>query len=207
NLYNERAVERLITQEPDLMPNYPKEKAIRRGIDLAYGRRQITANVTSGILQGKSIGGIADGLQSSITDMSRDSAIRAARTAVTEAENAGRQDEYDAAEEMGIEMEKVWMATLDDKTRDAHGEADGQAVPEDEPFEVGGEQLMYPGDDSMGASGWNIYNCRCTMIARVKDVPMELDRRARDENGRNVHVGNITYKEWEAQKNGDGDTL
>lgn len=57
-LFNEEAVRHLIVEQPDLMPYYPKERAIKRGIDLEYGKRMITANVTSGILQGK----VRDGL-------------------------------------------------------------------------------------------------------------------------------------------------
>lgn len=56
-----------IVEQPELMPNYPPARALRRGIDLAYGRRQITASVTSSILQGRSLRGIADDLQQRIT--------------------------------------------------------------------------------------------------------------------------------------------
>ena len=65
-----------IVEQPELMPNYPPARALRRGIDLAYGRRQITASVTSSILQGRSLRGIADDLQQHITTMDRTSAIR-----------------------------------------------------------------------------------------------------------------------------------
>ncbi len=50
----------------------------------------------------------------------------------------------------------------DSKTREDHAEADGQEVGMDEPFDVGGEQLMYPGDPA-GSAG-NVINCRCTVI-------------------------------------------
>ena len=75
-------------------------------IDLAYGKKQITASVTSSILQGKSIKHMADDLQKRITTMSRDSAIRTARTAVTGAQNAGRMDSYAAAEKMGMRLKR-----------------------------------------------------------------------------------------------------
>jgi hypothetical protein len=80
--------------------------------------------------------------------------------------------EYDALIETDAETEdgevisekkaqKMWTAILDERTRDAHAEADGQIVDEDEPYNVGGEELMEPGDDSLGASDENICNCRC----------------------------------------------
>ena len=108
-------------EQPELMPNYPPARALRRGIDLAYGRRQITASVTSSILQGRSLRGIADDLQQRITTIDRTSAIRTARTAFTGAQNnAGRMDSYAAAERMGIKLKKEWLATLDGRTRHSH---------------------------------------------------------------------------------------
>jgi uncharacterized protein with gpF-like domain len=55
----------------------------------------------------------------------------------------------------------TWDATLDEKTRPHHYEADGQTVMIDEPFIVAGEKLMFPGDDSLGATAKNLLNCRC----------------------------------------------
>lgn len=200
DLWDEQTVKRLIKDEPDLMPYYPEKRALNRGIDLAYGKRQISACVTSSILQGKSIKGMADDLQTRIPTMNRDSAIRTARTAVTNAQNAGRQDSYVAAEKMGIEMEREWVSALDARTRPEHAEADGQVVGVDEPFTVGGEKLMFPGDRS--GSGWNIYNCRCTQIAKVKGVDTsDAKRRARDpETGESVLIENMSYAEWAGWK-------
>lgn len=166
-LFDERTVKRLIVEQPDLMPYFPEQKAVERGIDLAYGKRQITASVTSGILQGSSINRIAKDLLNRITGMSQTSAIRAARTAITEAENAGRQAAADELEKKGVIMKKRWIAAHDSRTRDAHIEADGQTADNDKPFVVGGEKLMFPGDKSMGASGWNLYNCRCTRATEI----------------------------------------
>ena len=58
--------------------------------------------------------------------------------------------------------EKEWLSTKDDRVRIEHLEVDGQVVPIDEPFIVGGEELMYPGDAS-GSAG-NVINCRCTEL-------------------------------------------
>ena len=199
-LWDEQTVKRLIKDEPDLMPYYPSKRALNRGIDLAYGKRQISACVTSSILQGKSIKGMADDLQTRIPTMNRDSAIRTARTAVTNAQNAGRMDSYVAATKMGIEMDREWVSALDARTRPEHAEADGQVVGVDEPFIVGGEKLMFPGDRS--GSGWNIYNCRCTQIAKVKGVDTsDAKRRARDpETGESVLIENMSYAEWAGWK-------
>ena len=167
-LYDEATIRRLLVERPDLMPYYPPSLALKRGIDLDYGKKQITARVTRGILMGESNRQIAAGLRERMTNMSVDSAIRAARTATTAAENGGRTASYQQAEDMGIEMTREWLATRDGRTRHEHGVADGQRVGVKEPFTVGGEKLMFPGDASLGASGWNLYNCRCAVKAMIK---------------------------------------
>lgn len=156
-LWDEQTVKHLIVEQPDLMLYYPPKRALQRGIDLKYGKQQITASVTSSILQGKSIPKIANDLQSRMQNMSRTSAIRTARTAVTAAQNAGRLDTYRAAQDMGIKLKKRWLATLDGRTRHEHRILDGQTVDIDKPFTVDGYELMYPGDSS--APGYLVYNC------------------------------------------------
>ena len=85
----------------------------------------------------------------------------------------GKSLEYETMVDMDSEIDgdpvkemaqkKVWITMLDDHTRAAHAEADAQEVDIDEPFEVDGEELMMPGDDSLGASEENLINCRCAM--------------------------------------------
>lgn len=197
-LWDEQTVKQLITESPDLMPYYPKKMALKRGIDLEYGKKQITASITSSILQGKSIKHIADDLQERITTMSRASAIRTARTAVTGAQNAGRMDSYKAAEGMGIKLQKQWLSTLDNRTRHAHAMLDGQTVDTDKPFKVDGYELLYPGDRS--APGYLLYNCRCTTIAVLPDVDTS-DALRRDQYGL---LPDMTFAQWENQKRGEG---
>lgn len=200
DLWDEQTVKRLMVEQPDLMPYYPPKRALKRGIDLEYGKKQITASVTSSILQGKSIKRIADDLQKRITTMSRNSAIRTARTAVTGAQNAGRMDSYAAAEKMGIKLKKSWLATIDGRTRHEHALLDGQTADTDKPFKVDGYELMFPGDPSGPAH--LTYNCRCTLIAAVDGVDTsDAKRRARDpETGESVLIENMSYAEWAGWK-------
>mgnify|MGYP004457841461 CR=1 FL=1 len=197
DLWDEQTVKRLIVEQPGLMPYYPKDRALKRGIDLAYGKKQITASVTSSILQGKSIKHMADDLQKRITTMSRESAIRTARTAVTGAQNAGRMDSYAAAKKMGINVRKRWVATKDNRTRHAHGMVDGQTVDWDKPFNVDGYDMMYPGD--MSAPGYLVYNCRCTMRtvekAEIEAEPRKM--RVKNANGEYEIVNEMTFAEWQ----------
>lgn len=84
---------------------------------------------------------------------------RIARTESTGAYNAGAEDAY-RREGAGVHM---WVATADDRTREEHLDAHGQCVPLNDPFNVGGVQLQFPGDPSGPPE--LIINCRCTTVA------------------------------------------
>lgn len=203
-LFDEQTVKRLIVEQPDVMPYYPEAMAVKRGIDLQFGKQQITASVTSSILQGRSIKQMADDLQNRIVTMSRVSAIRSARTAVTAAQNAGRMDSYAAADaQWGIKSRKKWVATKDLRTRHDHGVADNQIVDYDQPFDVGGYKMMFPGDGSLGAPGHELYNCRCT-VATATDDDLEAEdhmMRVKDpETGMYELVKKKSYREWYDEK-------
>ncbi len=195
DLWDEQTVKRLIVEQPELMPYYPPKRALKRGIDLAWGKKQITASVTSSILQGKSIKHMADDLQTRIITMNRDSAIRTARTAVTGAQNAGRMDSYFAAEKMGIKCRKEWMATLDGRTRHSHAMLDGEVVDNDKKFSNG---CRFPGDPD-GAPA-EIYNCRCTLVSVIEGIDTSNGKR-RDRYG---ILPNMTFAQWEKSKRGEG---
>ena len=197
-LWDEYTVKRLIKDDPDVMPYYPKERAVKRGIDLKYGQRQIKKSVTSGILQGKSVGNIAKDLQARVSEMNRASAVRAARTAITSAQNGGRMDSYKAASDIGIKVRKRWVATKDGRTRHAHQKLDGQTVDWDESFSSELGKIRYPGDPR--AKPALTYNCRCT-LRTVEKPGIEAEprkMRVRDpKTGRNVVVEEMTYEQWE----------
>ena len=193
-LWDEQTVKRLVKEQPDLMPYYPPERAVKRGIDLKWGKQQITAQVTSGILQGESIKHLSDRLQKNIPDMNRTSAIRAARTAVTGAQNAGRIESYAAAQKMGIDLMQEWVATLDGRTRHSHAAMDGEKIEPGKKFSNG---CRYPGDPS--GPSWEVYNCRCTLVASLPDVDTsDAKRWARDpETGEAKLIEDMTFSEWE----------
>lgn len=67
--------------------------------------------------------------------------------------------------ENGIER-KEWLTARDERVRPAHLDADGQVVETNQPFVVGGEHLMYPGDPN-GSPG-NTVNCRCLSLPYIE---------------------------------------
>ena len=148
----------------------PKKK-ISVPKDVAWNTKKINSSVLQGILQGEPLNKIADRLMP-IMDNNRTSAIRNARTLVTGAESRGRIDSYHELADQGIILKKVWIATGDDHTRDAHLVMDGQEVDIDENFVDGdGNELEYPADPS--GEPETVYNCRCTIRTHIIGVQNE----------------------------------
>lgn len=205
NLYNERAVEKLIKKNPKMLPEWK----IKERKDYAWNRQKVENAITQGIVQGKRIDEITDNLVDTLCT-ANDSKMRTfARTAVTGAQNAGRQAQMHDAEDMGIRVKKRWVATLDSRTRDTHQELDGQEVPVNEPFEVDGMEIMYPGDPN--AEPELVYNCRCTMVEVYEGIDSKSVRRAYyDEDDEEYEEGkrksytveDMTYSEWKKWKEG-----
>lgn len=86
-----------------------------------------------------------------------------ARTESLGALNGGRTDGHrDIARTLGGDWERIWIATLDGRTRPTHRSADGQRAAVNGTFSVGADRLRHPGDPLGSAA--EIINCRCTTI-------------------------------------------
>ena len=186
-LYDRNTVANLVMNDPDIIPWKPD---VDVPADLRWNRQMVTSHITQGILQGESIPHLSKRLLKTGNN-NKVAAVRTARTAVTSAQNAGRQAVYDKAKSMGLNLQKEWLATLDGRTRHDHGMADGQRVGLDEKFDVGGYKMKYPGDTS--APGWLVYNCRCTTIT------VEPPHITKGEEPRK------TYSEWAGGKKKAGE--
>lgn len=130
-----------------------------------WTKQRLSSEILQGILQGESIPKISDRLKDFVGG-NEAAAIRAARTAVTYAENQGRLDSMKAAlKECGLVYEKQWIATHDSRTRKSHAKLDGKMATLHEPFDNG---LMCPGDPD--GEPEELYNCRCTMNRVLKGI-------------------------------------
>lgn len=205
NIFNDRSVARLIKQKPKMLPEWK----IDEEKDYKWNRQKVENSITQGIIQGKRIDEITDDLVDNLCTTNDNKMMTFARTAMTGAQNAGRQAQMEDAEDMGIKVKKRWLATLDSRTRDTHAELDGQEVPVDEPFEVDGMEIMYPGDPN--AEPELVYNCRCTMIEVYEGIDRKSVRTAYyddqdeeydDKHRKSYQVEDMTYKEWKKWKEG-----
>lgn len=156
--------------------------------DMAWNRKLVASQLTQGVLLGESIPKMARRVQR-VTGSNYATAVRTARTTVTGAENAGRVHSYKRAKEMGIKLEKEWVATLDGRTRHSHRQLHGQKISNEEgaKFDNG---CRYPGDPQGRYD--EICNCRCTLVAAIEGVDTsDAERWSRLPEG-------MTYEEWKA---------
>lgn len=139
--------------------------------------------LSAGILEGEGYDALRDRLIEEFsregTELSEVRAERIARTQVHEAWERGTKDAAVAMED-GPRF-RSWLATIDERTRPAHWEADGQVVGIDDPFIVDGEELMYPGDPN-GSPG-NVIQCRCTtVLSETPEPPDDTGRQYLDDD-------------------------
>lgn len=119
----------------------------------------LQASIKKGIEEGLSIDKTAALIVDEWEEVSEARAVRIARTEIISASNYGS---LQGAEATGLEFSKTWIATRDNRTREAH-KADIKNVPKDGAFNVMNERLLFPGDRSLGASAKNVVNCRCAI--------------------------------------------
>lgn len=158
NLYDESTVERLLLDDPKMLPEW----RIDRQKDYTWNEQRVRNAVTQGIIQGESVRQIGQRLCVGLAAGNAAKMNMFARTAVTGAQNAGRVERLREAQDMGIQVRKVWLATLDERTREEHADLDGQERDIDKPFETSGYTIDYPGDPD--AAPEMVFNCRCTLI-------------------------------------------
>lgn len=94
------------------------------------------------------------------------STTRAERIARTEIIAASNHGTLVGVSNVISPLNKVWISVIDNRTRGMeprdkfnHVVMNGVSVPRDEPFDVQGESMMFPGDSSMGASAANTIQC------------------------------------------------
>lgn len=181
-LISEDAVKRLVRGDKIHLPRakvyIPKDKR--------WNREHIRSALTQGIIQGENPYKVAKRLQK-VTNMDNVAAVRNARTLMGGAQNAGRMDSMYRARDLGLEVKKVWIAKLDNVTRDSHADLDGEEQDLDRPFSNG---LDYP-----GAAGppEEVYNCRCDV--RPQYIKYRTD--FTDLKLRNTDkLDDMSYDEW-----------
>lgn len=127
-------------------------------------RTQILDQILMGREAGLGQREIAKSITQKIPTISK---MRANVIARTETHSSANYGSLKQAEDSGLQMQREWIASIGNRTRESHAQADGQIVGMDEPFKIGGARLMYPGDPSSPPE--ESINCRCAVGYVVVD--------------------------------------
>lgn len=119
---------------------------------------RIRTAIQDGMDAGDSVKDISDRVRGAFNEID---AGRGSTIAQTETAAAYGKARDVAMKEAGVEYKK-WLTSGSANVRQAHRDVDGQTVPADQPFTVGGEELDFPGD-TRGSPG-NVINCHCVSI-------------------------------------------
>lgn len=186
-LYNRRATEELFKNKKSLLPA-PKEgsKAWKaaHNKDLRWNQQKINSSLIQGLLQGDSIPQIAKRLKD-VVGMNKVSAVRNARTMTTGVENRARDDAVNDLRKKGIELDSVWIATLDNRTRHSHRLLHGEIKD----LKTGkySNGCRYPADPQ--GKPEEVYNCRCSQRSNVRGFPIDIPKWS-------PKMGDMTFEEW-----------
>ena len=127
----------------------------------ATTQEKIRDVLRAGVSDGLGVEALARHLEDEWEDVSRVRSRRIVRTEVMSASNFGTMEgAREAAERVGLDLQKEWITSRDGRERRSHRNADGQIQDMEDPFEVGGHAARYPGDLSLPAD--ERVNCRCT---------------------------------------------
>lgn len=147
---------------------------------------KLQISISQGLLQGLGYFEIARKAKE-IYEIGYKKAEVIAWTEAHRAKEIARQETYEELEDKGFKGQKMWIASLDERTRPAHQALDSVRVEVDKNFEssAGGVGLA-PGMMNNAADD---IRCRCTSIYIIEEAP--ITRRA---GGRTIPF--VSYEEW-----------
>lgn len=157
----------------------------------------IQREISQAFIQGKSIKQTSDAFMQ-IFDTIK---YKADRIAVTETARTASLGSYAAGREaisQGIDLKKMWLATLDTKTRPAHQSLDGVKLEYDEYFKIGSDKALAP---LLFERAENNIRCRCQKLDIVNDIDPQIRRGRNPVTGKNEVFEFKTYEQW-AKDNG-----
>ena len=153
---------------------------------------KIRDQIMQGVVQGKDVGQVTKAVAKEM-NIAASKACRIVRTETHRAQNQGSLDSFMEASKKGVIIQKVWVATLDERTRASHRVMDGQIVEVNEEFIMPGDiKALAPG---LSGSASGDINCRCIIRAEVAGYSPQA-RRSREDG----IIPQQTYQQWAKAK-------
>lgn len=154
--------------------------------------KKINQALTQGLRSGASYQDVSRDMRR-IFNTTAANALRIARTEGNRNLNSGAFANTQRAVAAGINLERMYIATLDDRTREQSGDMDGQIRRADKPFEYGGLSWFIPGNS--GNPAYDI-NDRCTTVDMVDGKPPTLRRGRNPATGENEVASFRSFDDW-----------
>jgi hypothetical protein len=157
----------------------------------ANGRARIRTAITQGLIRGASYPDMMRGIRTAINGNAKD-AMRIVRTEGQRAQVLGQQESYNKARDLGVEVQDIWDATLDSRTRTDHGALDNVPAQVDSAGNRYWDTAVgrVAGPTQSGVASFDI-NCRCRVTGGIEGYEPKL-RRIRGEGV----VPYQTYDQW-----------
>ena len=187
-----------------LRPSGTLSEMLRKNRDTDL--RRLNETIVAGLRQGKSYSAMVSDVRDIIgrervkdgvrqLTGSKYNAMRILRTEGTRTLNDGFLAALNDAQNQGVDVQKVWDATLDMKTRSSHGSADGQVADLDGLFNVNGATGTGPGN--LSRAGENI-NCRCSIGTKIPGIDDGLRVGINPATGEREVINYTTFDTWAA---------
>ena len=179
------------------------QQTVDKKKDTAWNKDNLKKSVIAGSLLLLGASAIMKRSANSTVEKNRNSASMHNSGMGTDAENKARLDAMYRAEDMGNSITKIWMATLDNRTRDSHAALDGAEIALDEIFDNGCSRPRDP-----NGTPEEICNCRCslkygvgqskgkTRSSRLGTVTGSYKKQSSFKGTTSEEIANMTYKEW-----------
>ena len=160
---------------------------------------QIRGEITQGLIQGRGYAVVAKNVQKR-SEITAGKSIKIIQTETHRVQNAGFLKGFEkvenAADDLDISVNKVWIATLDDKTRSDHQYMDGKLADEEGLFHFPNGKGTTLGPGLSGIAEEDI-NCRCTTGVNIEGFEPQL----RKDNISKQLIGMIEFSEWKRLRN------
>ena len=179
------------------------QQTVDKEKDTAWNKDNLKKSVIAGSLLLLGAYAIMKRSANSAVEKNRNSASMHNSGMGTDAENKARLDGMYRADDMGNSITKIWISTLDNRTRDAHAGRDGEEISLGDEFAPG---LSRPRDPN-GAPE-EICNCRCslkygvgqskgkTRSSRLGTVTGSYKKPSSFKGTTSEEIANMTYEEW-----------